>query len=161
MNKLILLTTLFFLQLAALAQPCEMLTVQEVQTILSIPDTAKAKVESPDHTYPTCHYTWESVQYSKTKTIAGREMNIDYPAEVYIIMVKEATEAQYKRSIQVYKDGVTIDGIGSMATWSDERSQLTFLAAGTLVHVNVKVTADTKANKAKAQKLALQIIEKM
>jgi len=125
---------------------------------LTIPADAPTEVKDEMRTYPTCFYKWESVNYSTTKTIGGREISLEYPAETTLVLVKEATQAMFTASTKVYKDGVSQDGIGEMAVWGEQMSQLTFLAKGTMVHVNVKVSADAASNRAKAVELASLII---
>jgi hypothetical protein len=141
--------------------PCELISESALKELLAIPDEAPTEMKDVMRTYPTCFYKWESVPFSETKTIANKEMDIDFPSEATIVLVKNATDKMYERSIKVYKDGASQDGIGEMAIWGGKMSQLTFLAEGYLIHLYVKVSSDEAENKAKAQKIASQLIQNL
>lgn len=143
------------------ATPCSFVTETKIKEVLGLPADATTEMKDVMRTYPTCFYKWESVKFSKKRSIGGREVSLDYPAEVTIVLVKNATEKMFGTSTSVYKDGVPQDGIGDMATWGATMSQLSFLAKGTMIHLHVKVSGDAAANKAKASELAALIIEKL
>lgn len=143
------------------SSPCGFVTETKMKEVLGIPADATTEMRDVMRTYPTCFYKWESVMFSTKKTIAGKEVSLDFPAEVAIILVKDATPKMFETSTKVYKDGEHIDGLGDMAIWGSTRSQLTFLAKGTMIHLHVKVNDDSAANKAKAMELAALIVEKL
>lgn len=145
----------------AVKSPCELISESALKEILAIPQEAATEMRDVMRTYPTCFYKWESIPFSETKTIGNKEMDIDFPSEATIVLVTNATDKMYERSIQVYKDGATQDGIGERAVWGGKMSQLTFLAEGYLIHLYVKVSSDESENKAKAQKIASQLIQNL
>lgn len=140
---------------------CALVTEAEIKGILGIPEEAASEIEEADPTYPTCFYTWESVTFIKIMNIAGTDLELPYPAKATLVSVKNANETMYNASIKVYKEAETVSGIGDMATWGPNLSQLTFVAKGHMMHVNVQVSADTPDNKEKAIKLAKLIIERL
>ncbi len=140
---------------------CSFVTESKIKEVLGIPADAPTEMKDVMRTYPTCFYKWESVMFSTKRTIAGKEVSLDFPAEVTIVLVNNASEKMFETSTKVYKDGEVQDGIGDMAMWGAQMSQLTFLAKGTMIHLYVKVSGDSAANKAKAVELAALIIEKL
>lgn len=143
------------------SSPCGFVTDAKIKEVLGIPADATTEMRDVMRTYPTCFYKWESVMFSTKKTIAGKEVSLDFPAEVTIVLVKNASEKMFETSTKVYRDGKAQEGIGDMAMWGTQMSQLTFLAKGTMIHLHVKVTGDATANKAKAMELAALIVEKL
>lgn len=83
------------------------------------------------------------------------------PAEMSIVLVKNATKKMFETSTQVYKDGQAETGIGEMAIWGAKMSQLTFLAKGYMIHLHVKKSGDDTENREIAGKVAAHIIEKL
>lgn len=143
------------------SSPCEFVSESKIKEVLDIPADAPTEIKDEMRTYPTCFYKWESEIYIRKQMISGRELDLEYPAEVVIVLVKDASKEMFGISSKVYKDGEEQNGIGQMAVWGSQMSQLTFLAKGTMIHLNVKVTGDAAANKAKALKLAGLIIDKL
>ncbi len=143
------------------SSPCGFVTEAKMKEVLALPTDAITEMKDVMRTYPTCFYEWDTVAYTKTQTIGGKEINLDFPAEAAIVLVKNANEKMFERSTKVYKDGVAINGIGDMAIWGSGMSQITFLAKGTMIHLHVRVTKDAAANKEKAVALAALIIEKL
>lgn len=143
------------------SSPCSFITESKIKEVLAIPADADTEMKDVMRTYPTCFYKWESVMFSAKRTIAGKEVSLDFPAEATIVLVNNASEKMFETSTKVYSDGEAQDGIGDMAMWGAQMSQLTFLAKGTMIHLHVKVSADAAANKAKALELATLIIEKL
>ncbi|SRX74381.1 DUF3558 domain-containing protein [Aequorivita antarctica] len=143
------------------SSPCGFVTETKIKEVLGIAADATTEMRDVMRTYPTCFYKWESVMFSTKRTIAGKEVSLDFPAEVAIILVKDATPQMFETSTKVYKDGEAIEGLADMAIWGSTRSQLTFLAKGTMIHLHVKVSGDAAANKAKALALAALIIQKL
>lgn len=141
--------------------PCGFVSEAKIKEVLALPTDAIAEIKDVKRTYPTCFYKWDTVAFTKTQTIGGQEINLDYPAEATIVLVKNANKKMFEMSTKVYKDGESQNGIGDMAIWGSKMSQLTFLAKGTMIHLQVRVTKDAAANKAKAVALAALIIEKL
>ncbi len=143
------------------SSPCAFISEAKIKEVLGIPADAVTEMKDVMRTYPTCFYKWESVMFSTKRTIAGKEVSLDFPAEVTIVLVKNASDKMFETSTKVYSDGEVQDGIGDMAMWGTQMSQLTFLAKGTMIHLHVKVSGDLAANKSKALELATLIIEKL
>lgn len=143
------------------SSPCEFVSEAKIKEVLGIPSEASTEIKDVMRTYPTCFYKWESIKFSTKRTIAGKEVSLDFPAEAAIILVGKASEKMFNTSTSVYKDGEAIDGIGDMAMWGTRMSQLTFVAKGTMIHLHVKASGDAIANKAKAVELAALIIQKL
>ena len=141
--------------------PCDLVNEAEIKKLFSIAEDVPTDINPAQRTYPTCFYKWESVTFPVTKTIAKRETTINYPTEMTIVLVKNATEKMYETSIKVYKEGVAQNGIGEMAIWGGKMSQLSFLAKGYLIHLHVKKSSDEAENKALASKIAALIIAKL
>jgi len=140
---------------------CDLITETEIKNLLAIPDSAVTLIENEAPTHPTCFYTWESVIYTRTRNIGGQDLNLEYPAKASIVLVENANEGMYKASLNAYKDPQGENGIGDMATWGADLSQLTFVAKDFLVHINVKVASDENDNKEKAIKLAKLVIDRL
>ncbi|WP_157429266.1 hypothetical protein [Aequorivita sublithincola] len=143
------------------SSPCGFVTEEKIKEILGIPADDLAEIKDVVRTYPTCFYKWKTTAFTTKKTVAGQEISLNYPAEASIVLVENANEKMFGISTKVYKDGVTVDGIGDMATWGSRMSQLTFLAKGTMIHLHVRISDDAAANKVKAVALAALIIEKL
>ena len=60
----------------------------------------------------------------------------------------------FERSIKVYPDAQTLDGIGDAVVWSAERNQLTAVVDGRLYHVHL-IHHDSEEDK----EFALKILE--
>lgn len=133
--------------------PCDLLTEAEIKSALSIPTEAETSMNEKNRPYPSCFYKWESITWPKE----SHGLTIDYPAELSIVQVTNATKANYEASIKVYKDGIKENGIGEMATWGERMTQLTFLSKGKLIHVHSRTSADAASNKVKIINLAKQI----
>jgi len=141
--------------------PCDLVNEAEIKKLFSIAEDVPTDINPAQRTYPTCFYKWESITFPVTKTIAKREATINYPTEMMIVLVKNATPKMFETSTKVYKEGVAQNGIGEMAIWGGKMSQLTFLAKGFLIHLHVKKSSDESENKALASKIAAQIIAKL
>tara|TARA_R110002167_G_scaffold29771_5_gene99104 strand:+ start:1087 stop:1611 length:525 start_codon:yes stop_codon:yes gene_type:complete len=141
--------------------PCELLTESEIKKSLSIPNEAVTEFKDVVRTYPSCFYKWEAFTFSKSRKLGGQEVSVDYPTEVGIVVVKNATEKMFQTSTKVYKDGQAQQGIGEMAVWGTRMSQLTFLAKGKMIHLNVSMSNVVNENKAQALSLAALIINKL
>lgn len=144
------------------SSPCSFVTETKIKEVLGIAADAATKMKDVIRTYPTCFYEWvEVTAFSTTKSIAGQEIVLNYPAEASIVLVKDASDKMVGISSKVYKDGVAVAGIGDMAIWGSKMSQLTFLANGTMIHLHVRISGDAEVNKTKAVELAALIIEKL
>jgi len=141
--------------------PCELVSEATIEKILSIPLDTPTEVNNAMRTYPTCFYTWETVQFSETKKIGNKDMSIDFPTEVTIVLVKNATKSMFQTSVKVYKDRQTQNDVGEMAVWGDQMSQLSFLTKGYMIHLYVKMSSDATENKNKALKISEEIIENL
>lgn len=141
--------------------PCGFVSEAKIKEVLALPADAITEMKDVMRTYPTCFYEWDTVAYTTSQTIGGKEINLDYPAEASIVLVEDANGVMFERSTKVYKDGESQNGIGDMAIWGSKMSQLTFLAKGTMIHLRVRVTKDAAANKEKAVALAALIIDKL
>ncbi|MBF8148591.1 hypothetical protein ITJ86_01705 [Winogradskyella sp. F6397] len=135
--------------------PCDLVTEPEIKSALSIPADAETSMNEKDTTYPICLYKWKSV----TWPFERYGHTIDYAAELSIVLVNNASKSNYEASIKVYKDGIKENGIGEMSTWSEKKTQITFLSKGKLIHVHSRTTADAASNKAKTINLAKQIVK--
>jgi len=141
--------------------PCELVSESDIKNLFSIPENVTTDINNTVRTYPTCFYKWKTIQFSETKKIGNSEVSINYPTEMSIVLVKDATEKMYETSIKVYKDGATENGIGDMATWGGKMSQLTFLSNGYMIHLFVKKSAIESENKEIANKIAALITEQL
>lgn len=137
--------------------PCKLLTEAEIKTALSIPADAETSIKEKNTTFPVCIYKWESITFP----IEKHGLTIDYPAELNIVLVQDANKKMYEKSVSYYKDGKPENGVGDMATWSEKRHQITFLAKGMLIHVNSRISDDSASNKTNAIKIANMIIDKL
>ena len=141
--------------------PCELLSMEEVKEICETGNEVEMQQEDKKYTYPTCKFSWEDGKVQRKMSVGGRDMTIDLPSEVMVVMVVNASESMYDRSINVYKDGEDISSIGEKATWGTEMSQLSFLEAGYLFHVHVKTTNDNTENKNRAIAIAQVLMSKI
>jgi hypothetical protein len=138
--------------------PCSLISEADLNKILAIPEGKTLDMEDKQLTYPTCIYKWEEWTFSETKTFSGTSVNIDYPSEVLVVFVKNASKSMFETSTKAYRDGVAVSGVGEMAMWGDILSQLTFLANGSMIHVHVKTSTDATLNKENAIKIAKKMI---
>jgi len=138
--------------------PCELLSETEIKEALSIPADAETTMKEKSTTFPICMYEWKSITFP-VKSVGDRI--VDFPAELNIVLVKSANKKMYETSVSYYKDGQAESGVGDMATYSEKRNQITFLANGKLIHVNVRTTKDAASNKAKAINIAKMVIDKL
>lgn len=111
-------------------------------------------MEDAVYTYPTCTYEWETLLYERNTTIGGKEMALEYPYKLTIVLVANANKSMYDKSIVVYQDGETVPNLGEMATWGDGMSQVSFLSKGNMVHLTLTISGDKRENKDKAIELA-------
>lgn len=139
--------------------PCSLLTEAEIKDVLSLPKDALTTMEDAVYTYPTCSYEWETLVYEKSTTIGGKQMALEYPYNLMIVLVANANKSMYDKSSVVYKDGENISGLGEMAIWGDGMSQVTFLSNGHMIHLSLKISGDSSVNKEKAIELA-KLVEK-
>ena len=138
--------------------PCDLLTETEIKEVLSIPSEAETSMKEKNTTYPICFYKWKSITWP-VKSVGDH--TIDYPAELSIVLVNNADKAKYETAVKFYEEGEIENGVGDMATWSEKKTQLTFLAKGKLIHVHVRTSADAADNKIKTIKMAKKIIENL
>ena len=141
--------------------PCQLVDETEIKILFDIPAATVTEIRDEVKTYPTCFYKWETVTYSETKTISNQVVNLDYPTEMMIVLVNNATPKMFDTSTKVYKDGISVSDIGEMAIWGEKMSQLTFLAKGSMIHLHVKKSSLASDNKELALKIATIIINKL
>lgn len=134
--------------------PCTLIDEVEIKEILSLPMDAPSEIKNTERTYPTCFYKWKTIQFSKKMKIGDTEKEIDYPTEMSIVLVDNATKEMYKKSTKVYKDGQAVNDVGEMATWGGQMNQLSFLSNGYMVHLHLQKSNDAEENKAVAIKMA-------
>lgn len=148
----------------AIDSPCEILSEKEIKNALNFSADLETDREEKDITYPMCKYKWEEASFDFTMDMPGpgnRTKTVDHPAEMYVTLVKDISEKQYKQSISVYDDGVKQDDIGELATWSAKKRQVTFLKNGYLIHVYLRVSEDEETNKKQVLKMAKLYSEKV
>lgn len=148
-------------QIKPASSVCELISDAELKHLLELPEGAKTSSESSEKPYPACFYRWKNATYPLSKKIGNREMTIDTPIEVNIVIVDEADEAMYLRSIKAYKDGESEEGVGEMAIWGDGLSQISILEKGKLIHIYVKKSQDAPENRTAAVTIANAIIKKL
>ena len=141
--------------------PCELLSEADIKKQFSLPDDAVAEIQDVVRTYPTCFYKWESITVPIVKVMSGTELTLDYPSEISLVLVAKANQAMFETSTKVYKDGEQVEGLGDMAMWGKQMSQLTFLAKGNMMHLHVMMSVDAIENKENAIVLAKKIIAKL
>lgn len=141
--------------------PCELLSEADIKKQFSLPDDAKAEIKDVVRTYPTCFYEWESITVPKVKVMSGTELTLDYPSEISLVLVAKANQTMFESATKAYKDGEQLGGIGDMAMWGNQMSQLTFLAKGNMMHLHVMMSVDDTENKENAIVLAKKIISKL
>jgi len=140
------------------SSPCQLIAASDISNMFSVPSGIEVKMEDKALTYPTCTFKWDEKFADK---MGSSSIDVELSKEVLIVLVNNANQSIFKRSTVVYKDGVAIADLGDQAIWGDKMHQLTFLAQNTLMHVNVKVSADNAVNKAKAIEIAKLIISKL
>jgi hypothetical protein len=128
--------------------PCELVSLADVRGMFSVPEELAIDMDDRVLTFPTCSFEWEDGKVITTMKVGDNEVKVQRPSTVMIVMVKGASESMYNTSTKVYKDIEELSGLGSMASWGNQMSQLTFLAGNHLFHVHVKVSTDDAANKA-------------
>ncbi len=141
--------------------PCEILSEAEIKDVLEIPSDAETTMNEKDTTFPVCFYKWKSITFPSTMKMGSIEKTLDYPAELSIVLVKNASENKFNTSVSIYDDGENQDDVAEMAVWSPKKAQLTFLSGDYLIHVHVRTTADVAANRAKAVQVAKMIVNKI
>ena len=141
--------------------PCDLVSETAVKKLLSIPENIPSDIDNTVRTYPTCFYKWETVKFTQTKKFGGKDVSIDYPTEMTIVLVKNATEKMFETSTKVYKDGQVQNGIGDRAIWGGKMSQLTFLSDGYMIHLHVRMSSNEVDNQEIATKIAVLIIESL
>lgn len=141
--------------------PCSLLSEAEIKRILSLPEEAPTTMEDKVYTYPTCSYEWETVTYEASMEISGQVIEYEEPYKLMIVLVANASKSMYETSISVYKDAEKITGLGEMATWGEKMSQVSFLANGNLVHLNLKISGVKSENKEKAIELAKLVAKRL
>lgn len=141
--------------------PCEILSETEIKDVLEIPADAATTMDEKNTTFPFCIYKWESITFPYIIEVGSMESEVDYPAELNIVLVKDGNKAKFDASTKVYDDGEVQDGIGEMAMWSDKKRQVTFLSKGYLIYTHVRISDDETVNKTKAIALAKLISKKL
>ncbi len=137
--------------------PCDLISSEKMIQFTSLDSSQKMGVESKVLTYPTCVYRWENVLV-KTKTFElGEELELELPAQVNIVLLREKNAEDYQRAIKTYVDPQEIEGVGEMAVWGDRLSQLTFLAQDHIFHVYVNVNNAIEINRQVAEEIAREI----
>lgn len=137
--------------------PCELFSEADVKKKFDIGESVEFEMNDKDLTFPTCSYKWKDGKVKKRMEIGAQMVEVDMDSEVMIVMVANANESKYNTSIKSYSDAKA-ETTGEMSTWSDRRSQLTFLAKEHLFHVHVKASNETDENKKNAIEIANQII---
>jgi len=51
----------------------------------------------------------------------------NYAAELSIVLTKNGNKEIHETLVKYYKDGQAVSGVGDMATWSEKKTQITFL----------------------------------
>lgn len=141
--------------------PCDLINAVDMRSIMIVGSEFEISMEAKDYTYPTCSFRWEDDKVVKKMEVGGREMSVDMPSEVMVVLVKDADATKFQRSVKVYKDGEAISGFGDEAMWGEEMHQLTFRKGNVMMHVNVKADNDDAVNKANAEKIAKFLLAKM
>jgi len=139
--------------------PCDLITEAEIKTICGIPENIKSTIENKERTYLSCFYKWEEHTYNRVMQLGGNNVDIPVPVEMSIVPVKNATKAMFETSTKVYKDGEIIDGIGDMAIWGSQMSQITFLAKGQMIHLHLDMSDNPETDKEMALKIAAIIVK--
>jgi len=134
--------------------PCELISVDDVKSICNVSNEVEIVQEDKVYTHPTCTFEWKDGKVTHVMSVGGRDMTIDLPSEVMIVMVSNSNEKMFGQSTSVYKDGVSVDEVGEKAMWGIKMSQLTFLSNGYMFHVHIKVSDDNEDNKQKAIEVA-------
>jgi hypothetical protein len=141
--------------------PCTLMSSDELKELLSLDASQEITVKSEDRTYPFCHYIWKDGKVHFVTKIGTTEIKTEIESEVMVVLVENATEAMYDRSVQVYKDGLEVESLGSKAMWGEKMRQVSVWNGNTLIHVNVKVNDDNSINKEKAMEIAQFILDKL
>jgi hypothetical protein len=141
--------------------PCDLINADDMRTLLGVGTEYDISMEAKDYTFPACSFRWEDGKVKRTMEIGGREMTIDSPSEVMVVLVKDSNESKFDRSTSVYKDGVAVEGLGDEAMWGEEMSQLSFRKGSVMMHVNVKIDNDSAVNKEGAMNIANFLLGKL
>jgi hypothetical protein len=144
-----------------ISSPCLLITSEWVKGAFQISDNFNIKTEDEVLTYPTCTYTWEDGKVTRKQKIGSQEINIKLPSKIMIVMVQNASPSMFEASTNVYKQAQSVGGVGEMATWGSDMSQLSFFSKKFLFHVNVKASNDNNENRRKAYNIAQTIISKL
>ena len=96
-------------------------------------------------TYPTCNYIWGSP--SKSDATRIKFGMTPEGKKVTVIYVQATKQADFDRSIAVYRDAVEVDSIGARSVWSASRAQLSVMTESNLIiHVHLEAIQDGKVN---------------
>lgn len=141
--------------------PCALISLDDVKKRFNLDANMEIDFEDKVNSFPTCSFSWKDGGVTKSMDVGGQKIDINLDSELLIVMVKDANESMYERSITAYSDGQVEDTIGDRATWSDKRSQLTFLSKSHLFHVHVRVSNDKAVNRKHAIEIAESFIAKI
>jgi hypothetical protein len=141
--------------------PCDLISQMDLIEIVDAPAGSKLNMQNTKRTYPTCICKWEGWTYSAKSTIGGNSREIDYPSEVMMVFVKNASKKMFETSTKAYRDGEPINDVGEMAIWGNTLSQITFLSNGSMIHVHVKTSSDANINKENAIKIAKRMVNNL
>jgi len=141
--------------------PCDWINADDMRSLMNVGSEYEISMEAKDYTFPACSFRWEDNKVVKNMEVGGRQMSIDMPSEVLVVLVKDADAAKFQRSVKVYKDGEAVSGYGDEAMWGEQMHQLTFRKGNVMMHVNVKADNDDAVNKANAEKIAKFLLDKM
>lgn len=138
--------------------PCELFSEADVRDLFGVAETIEISIEDKDYTYPTCSYKWEDKKVQRTTKVGSMEVTTDMPSELMLVTVSNANEKMFDRSVQVYKDGIPVEGVGEKAMWGEQMAQLSVMGNGMLYHIHVKANNDDSINKEKAIAIAKKIL---
>ncbi|GAB5415949.1 MAG: hypothetical protein Crog4KO_07300 [Crocinitomicaceae bacterium] len=141
--------------------PCDWIDKVDIRTLIGVDAQYEISMEAKDYTFPACSFRWEDGKVVKNMEVAGRKMTVDSPSEVMVVFASDINAEKFERSVQVYKDGENVEGVGEEAMWGAEMSQLSFRKGTVMMHVHVKVDNDGAVNKKHALKIAEFLIAKM
>lgn len=143
-----------------IGSPCSLLEIDEVKNICNVAEGTEISKEKKQYTFPSCKFKWKDGSLKETKNIGGNKIEIVSNQEILLVLVENADNSMFERSTKVYKDGETVSGIGDKAIWGTAMHQLTFLAKGTMMHVNVFTSSDNEINRQNAMAIAKLMIDK-
>jgi hypothetical protein len=139
---------------SSVESPCELVTVEDVISFLSIPDGIEVNMEDKMLTYPTCTFKWKDGVWKKSQVIGTQTISYDMEAKVTLVLVQDAKSSMFDRSTTVYKNPEELSGLGERAVWGDNMNQLTFLSGSTMMHVHVFASDDKSENRKHAIEIA-------